>query len=293
MSFAAEVELGRVEARRLLRNPALWIALAVTGWWTGATRADSVHENTYFMLVGYSLIIPGFVIVVHTVLAVLRSRMAGTEDLLGVVPVGADRRTLGHAVTTIAGGAVGIVVIAAIYLALRPASTIGPGGNSIPDTIDLPRPNVAQLLQGPFAVVAVAAFAVALVRWIPTWVVLAPLLFLASFQALHFGLWLGVASGNGSWWFPLGTGVVNGEWIGCGEFDSLCDLPVSGFDQVTPWWHLAYLMAITVMFIAVAVLRHRRDRSTWTAFAGSFTLVVVLAIIQAVMSDKYVPSVVP
>ena len=289
MSSAAEVELGRVEAERLLRNPALWIALALTGWWTFATATDSVHENTYFMLLGYSLIVPGFVIVVHTVLAVLRSRLAGTEELLGVVPVGPDRRTLGHGVTALAGGAIGIVVIAAIHVALRPAPIIGRGGNSIPDTIDLPRPNLAQLLQGPFAVVAVTAFVVALVRWIPTWVVLAPLVFFAVFQALAFGLWLGVPSGTGSWWFPLGTGVVNGEWIGCGEFDVGCDLPVSGFDQVTPWWHLAYLVAITMMFVVVAVLRHRRDRLIWAAFAASFTLVVALAILQAVVSEKYVP----
>jgi hypothetical protein len=290
MSFAAEVELGRVETVRLLRDPALWIALAVTGWGTWTTAADSVPENTYFMLLGYSLIVPGFVIVVHTVLAVLRSRMAGTEELLCVVPVGPDRRTLGHGVTTLGGGGVGVVAIAVVYLALRPGSIIGRGGNSIPETIDLPRPNLAQLLQGPFAVVAVTAFAVALVRWIPTWVVLAPLLFLAAFQALIFGVWLGAATGNGSWWFPLGTGVVNGEWIGCGEFDVRCDLPVSGFDQATPWWHLAYLVAITVMFVVVAVLRHRRDRLTWTAFAASLTLVVALAIIQAVVSEKYVPA---
>jgi len=290
MSIGAELQLGRVEAVRLVRNPALWVAIAVTGWWTWATAADSVSENTYFMLLGYSLIVPGFVIVIHTVLAVLRSRMSRTEELLGVVPVGADRRTLGHGVATLAGGAIGLVVIAAIYVALRPASIIGPGGNSIPDTIDLPRPNLAQLLQGPFAVVAVTAFAVALVRWIPTWVVLAPLLFLTAFQALMFGLWLGVPSGNGTWWFPLGTGVVNGEWIGCGEFDALCDLPVSGFDRVTPWWHLAYLVAIAVMFVVVAVLRHRRDRSTWTMFAASLTLVVALAVVQAVVSEKYVPA---
>ena len=293
MSAAAEVELGRVEMRRLLRNPALWIALAVTGWWTGATHVDSVHENTYFMLLGYSLIVPGFVIVVHTALAVLRGRMAGAEELLGVVPVGADRRTLGHGVSTLAGGAVGIIVIATIYLVLRPASIIGPGGNSIPDTIDLPRPNLAQLLQGPFAVVAVTAFVVALVRWIPSWVALVPLVFVAVAQALFFGLWLGVPSGDGTWWFPLGTGVVNGEWIGCGEFDSRCDLPVSGFDRVTPWWHLAYLMASTVLLLVVAVLRHRRDRLVWTVFAGTLTLVVALAIIQAVVAEKYVPTVVP
>lgn len=293
MTLAAEIELGRVEALRLARNPALWIGLAMTAWWTRNAYADSLHEDAYFLLLGYSLILPGFVIVAHAVLAVLRSRMSGTEELLGVVPLGADRRTLGHGVATLAGGAVGVVAIAAIAATFRPGAVIGNGSNNIPEAIEVPRPNLAQLLQGPFAVVAVTMFAVALVRWLPTWLVLAPLLFLAVVQGLVFGLWLGTATGGGSWWFPLGTGVVNGDWIGCGEFDDVCDLPVSGFDQGTPWWHLAYLAAITVMCLVAAVLRHRRDRSTWAAFGGSVALVAALAIVQTVVSDTYVAGTVP
>ena len=42
---SAELQLARVEATRLLRNPVLWVALAVVGWVTHqADDAAAVHE---------------------------------------------------------------------------------------------------------------------------------------------------------------------------------------------------------------------------------------------------------
>ena len=138
------------------------------------------------------------------------------------------------------------------------------------------------------ALVAMTTFVVALVRWIPSWLVLLPLAFVLLVQGVFLGVFFGVPTGNATWWFPLASGVVHGEWIGCGETDSVCDLPVSGFDRVTPWWHLAYLVAISAFFVVAAVLRHRRDRTTWCAFAAALAAVVALAIVQVVVSVEYV-----
>ena len=57
---------------------------------------------------------------------------------------------------------------------------------------------------------------------------------------------------------------------------------------MTPWWHLAYLAALAVFFVAVAVLRHRRDRKAWYVFAVALAAVVALALVQASVSVEYV-----
>lgn len=283
---AAEIELGRVEARRVGRDPALWAAIALTAWWTWNTRADSLHEHTYLLLTGYSLLVPGFVVVSHTIVAVLRSRSAGADELLSVVPVGPDRRTLGHGVSTLAG-LFGTVAIAAIYVALRPGPVLGPADGELPASTVLPRPNLAQLLQGPVAVMAVAAFAIALVRWIPSRLVVGPLAFFVPFQGLVLGLWYARASSRVDWLFPLRSGVVHGSWIGCGDHDLSCELPVSGIDGVTPWWHLGYLAALATFFVAIAVLRHRRDQTVWLTCVVTFAAAAALAIIQLVVAADY------
>ena len=85
---------------------------------------------------------------------------------------------------------------------------------------------------------------------------------------LFFGIFHGIATGGGRWLFPLSTGVVHGEWVGCSPDDAVCILPVSGFDPNTAWWHPGYLVALCVWLTTIAVLRHRRDRVTWTWFTA-------------------------
>jgi hypothetical protein len=103
------------------------------------------------------------------------------------------------------------------------------------------------------------------------------------------GTFFGMGTGIVNWSFPLATGVVHGEWIGCSENDPVCVLPVSGFDRSTPWWHLVYLVAVAVLAVVVAVLRHRRDRTMWLALAISGAAVIGLVTVQAVVFERYVP----
>ncbi len=281
----AEASLARTEGIRLLRNPLVWVAMAATANMVrGAGSSSGSVDERYLALVGYALVLPGLVMVLHLILSTLRSRSCRSEELLGVLPVGADRRSVGHALSALAAGLVGAVATMAIYLIMRPESMLGRWDMS--RTIEVPRPNVAQLLQGPVVLVTIGVFVVAFVRWIPTWLVIGPLVFLTFVQALFFGIFFGVPTGGLSWLWPLSTGVIHGEWFGC-ETGAGCELPVSGFDRVTPWWHLAYLAALCVWLTTVAVIRHRRDRRAWVAFGCSLAAVVALAIIQIMTSDKY------
>jgi hypothetical protein len=278
-------QLAWAEGRRLLRNPAVWLSLVPTGLWLRSAARTDDAENGMFLLVGYSLVLPGFVMLVTTVFAVLRARMAHTEPLLGTLAVGPDRRSIGHAGSALAGGAIGLGVIAAIAIALPAGDPLGVWDNG-GQRLTVPRPNLAQFLQGPVTVVVVLVFIVALVRWVPTWLVLVPLTFLLMVQALFLGVYHGVPTDGGRWLFPLNTGVVNGEWVGDCETTG-CDLLVSGFDRATPWWHLAYLAALGCWLTAVAVLRHRRDRTTWIWFTGSLVAVAFFAVVQVLTAETH------
>jgi hypothetical protein len=271
----------------MLRSPAISLSLVLPLLWLRSANRAGGAENRLFLLVGYGLLLPGFVMVVTTVLAVLRGRLEHTEPLLGTLAVGPDRRSIGHAWSALAGGAIGLLVIAAIAVALPARHPLGVWSQD-GTPIVVPRPNVAQLLQGPLSVVTLLVFAVALVRWVPTWLVFAPLAYALMVQGLFFGVFHGTPTDGGRWLFPLSTGVVHGEWVGCGPEDANCSLPVSGFDPNTAWWHAAYLVALCIWLATIAVLRHRRDRVTWIWFAASLLAVSAFAAAQIASADVYV-----
>ncbi len=293
-SWRPELQLAYVEGKRLIRNPLLWITGVVAAVWVG-TYVDSgdPDQDRYVLSVGYALAVLGFVAIAHTMLAVIRSRSYHTEELLDVLPVGADRRSIGHGLSTLTGGAAAAVVTMAI-VAMRGLKPNGqPWDASVKGSPTVPQVDISQLLQGPIAVVVVCAFVVALARWIPGWLIIVPLFVLTVLQIVIFGIWFAVETDNPlTWLWPLAPGVVHDGWTGCGPLDGVCDLQVSGFDQVTAWWHLAYLVALCVWLVTIAVLRHRRDRKTWTVFGAAAAPVVALAITQIMVAKDYVPGVI-
>ncbi len=281
----AELALARVEGTRLLRNPLVWLAVIPSALWVSEAKAGLDRreaEDLVYLLNGYALLLPGFAAVVVTTLAVLRSRVAHADDLLDTLPVGRAQRSVAHGWSTAASALYGAIIIAAAYLYLWPSSKPGfLSDDSTPAILEVSRPNVAQMLQGPIALAAVAAGVVALVRWVPTWLVAVPLFFLLFIQGLWFGIFNGESTSWFTWLWPLSTGVVQDGWIGgCGEGEA-CQMLLTGFDRTTPWWHLGYLLALGVWFVTIAVLRHRRDRAAWTAFAVSLAATIGFVLIQA------------
>jgi hypothetical protein len=282
------IQLAATEGRRFVRNPLIWLSFAPSVLWARSVLRSGDVEDELFLLVGYGLVLPGFVMIVAVVLATLRSRYERSEELLGTLAVGPDRRSIAHAGSTLALAAIGALATAAFIAALRPGNVLGRWSPSTGDLLDVPRPNVAQVLQGPVAIVTVATFVIALVRWVPSWLVLGPLLFLLMVQGLFMGIFHGTPTDGGRWLFPVNTGIVNGDWTGCAPEDSICDLDVSGFDRITPWWHIAYLAAASTWFTTIAVLRHRRDRTTWAWCAGTSAVLLICGSIQVAVAQEYV-----
>ncbi len=293
-TWAPELQLGYVEGKRLVRNPLVWIAGVVTIVWVAAyTPAIDLDQDRYILSVGYALAVLGFVAIAHTMLAVIRSRAYHTGELLDVLPVGPDRRSIGHGLSAVSGGlaAAAVTIVIVAMRGLEPSGQ--PWEAGVEGSPTVPQLNTAQILQGPIAIVVACLFVVALARWVPSWLIVVPLFVLTVVQLIFFGIWFGVATDNPlTWMWPMTTGVVHDGWTGCGPTDAICDLRVSGFDQTTPWWHLAYLVALCVWLVTIAVLRHRRDHTTWMVFSASTALVVALAIAQIMVAKDYVPDVI-
>ena len=285
--IAAERSIARVEARRLARNPGLWTALLFSAWWVRWTLVEDDARTTYFLLVGYSLLLPAAVVLVVTDLAVLRSRSARADELLDTMPVGRDRRTVAHLLSGLFGLAVGLAAVVAFVAVVRPGATLGRLEDTIPAGFGLPRPGLAQLLQGPFVILVACAFAVALARWLPSWLAMLVLVVPLVGQALWFGLWMASGTNLITWAMPMSPGVVLGEWFGCGERDAICQVQIAGIDRTTAWWHLGYLVALAALFGAVAVLRDRRDRRAWAALAVALTLTIGTLVAQAVVHRTF------
>jgi len=287
----AEFALARVEGTRLLRNPLVWLAVIPSALWVNSAKAALDRreaENIIHLFTGYAVLLPGFATLIVTILAVLRSRLANADELLDTLPVTRAQRSVAHGWSTAANALYGAVIIAAAYLYLRPSSRPGLYPEAAPPVFEAPRPNIAQMLQGPVALAAVAAGVIALVRWIPTWLVAVPLFFSLAVQGLFFGTYNGVSTSWVTWLWPLSNGIVQDGWIdsGCGTATGTCQLLLTGFDRTTPWWHLGYLLALGVWSVTIAVLRHRRDMLAWTAFAVSLVATIGFALIQAAVYTR-------
>ena len=284
-STSAELAIARVEGTRLLRNPFVWLAVVPSAMWASDTKRaldDGEAEDVVHVLTGYLLLLPGFATIVVVVLAVLRSRSAHADDLLDTLPVGRAQRSVAHGWSTAANALFGALIMAAAFVYLWPSSTLGPfAEDATLPWLEAPRPNVAQLLQGPIALAAVTAGVVALVRWVPTWLVLVPLPFLLMLQGLWFGMFNAATPSWFTWLWPLANGVVHDGYIGGCDEGGTCSLLLTGFDRTTPWWHIGYLLSLGTWFVTIAVLRNRRDRTAWTAFVVSLTTTVGFAIVQA------------
>jgi hypothetical protein len=283
----ALARLARVEGTKLARNPVLWLSFGLVALW--AIQADDAITER-FLLIGYGLTVPAFVVCASAAIAVRRSRVSGTDGLLDTMPVTPDSRTVAHGVAGLAAGVAGLAVMIAAWAYLHPGPVLGQTTDTNPLGVAVPRPNLAQLLQGPMAMVMFCALAVAIAQWIPSWLLTIALVLPMFIQFLWFGVWSGTRVSAATWLWPLSSGMVVGGWDGCGSSDATCNLWLSGFDATTPWWHVAYLVALAVTFVTIAVLRSRRDRRAWIAFALALATVVALAAIQATVYEQYVPG---
>lgn len=284
MTLAPAVAVGLVEGRRLVRNPILWVATAPAfGWAVGVN--DPVVEH--FLLTGYGLVVMWFAAMAATAFAARRSDDDLVRGALDPLPASADARTLGIGIGSLGAAAVALAVTAAVWAIRTPGAVLGTTTDTVPVGIAIPRPNLAQLLQGPLVVLVFAALGLLVGRWVAGWLMVAVLFVPVLAQLLYFGVWNAAGSAWYAWLLPMTTGWVTGEWLGsCSSGASQCDLQVSGFDTITPWWHAAYLVALACFLVSIAVaLEGRRSARWWSVATGA--AVVALAVVQVVTFERW------
>jgi hypothetical protein len=244
--------LGRVEARRMLRHPAYWfglawLALISTNLATDVVRGDDEIGNAVYgatMLAVCLLYAPLTVVSANRVAAATFRRRV--REPLDTTPVDARQRTIGAILGLLRGpvlvGVAGMIIMS--VTAPLSAPEAGDPANGIYDR------GVLEHLQVPVLVLGAGLLGIALARWVPVPGAL-PLVILT--------LWFG----TGALYAPADAGgVVHAPtwfapWITWAAENA-------GLAQDHPlgqeMWHLAYLLALSVLAGVAALLRTPGDR---------------------------------
>ena len=277
--------IGAVEAGRVVRNPLLWVSMVPAIVW--AVLADDPLIE-HFLLTGYGLALAWFASMTIAAAAVRRTRRALVSETLDPLPEGADVRTLGVGFGALGAMIAGFLVTAVVWVVRVPSSVLGTAADTIPRDLPIPRPTIAQFAQGPLVLMVFASLGLLIGRWVPGWL-LVPVLFVpvVLVQFLLFGVWASEGTPWYVWLLPMATGWVSGEWIGsCDGGNAICDLQVSGFDRVTPWWHAGYLVALAGLLVSVAVAADgSRLARRWVVLTATIT--VALGAVQVLTYERW------
>ena len=238
-AVATVLELGRIEARRLIRHPAFWLGpifgLLLFRGAIGAGTETDLALNLGWLTGGLAIsLLVGTVLSANV--AALRNRRDRTGELYGSIPSPPETRTLGLLTGIVFGpGAIGMVVGAAACAAF----------SRIDDLAEFTDPFL--MAQYLMTVLALGAMGVGVARWIPS-LLGGPLVIVAHVMTPI--VWVA------PWIVPTSTGV-----------------------HVV--WHLVYLIAVPVTWIALALARDRRTPIRFIVAAAAFALGVTAVVLQA------------
>lgn len=247
--------LGRVEARELWRSVSFGVGLGfcvllfVLFGLVFAGDGGEVWESV--LQLAPWLVHP---LVGMTVLAghraVTRSRRDGTDELFDSCPTDPVTRTAGF----LAAAVTPVVALAIFLPGLFVASSLRGPGHAGPLTAD----NWAEVLAAIVLGAGGVALGVALGRWVAF--PLAPVG--AVFGVLALSLKLN-SIGDPGWnpFAPLSTAPALSDGA-----------PI--FTDRPAWWHLLWILALTLLVAVVAVARHRRDRKVGALAVGGSVLLV-------------------
>jgi hypothetical protein len=241
-------ELFLFEARRLTRHPLVWgttgLVLALQ---TYLSRDRQPHLGVDPVhATGLSTCLAGAVLVVAS-LAVSRDRRHGMPESLAGLPGRAEHRTRAILLATplVAGAAAAVAVFG--YLGIRVLS--GPAAGRF----DLWEP-----LTAVAAAVFAATLGVAVGRW-ARWLIAGPMVV----AVLGYLIFMNTRNGAAGWLLPV-MQEYQADWP---------DRP-SGV-------HLVYVVALAVLFGAVALLRHRVRFAPAVAVVGALAVAVPTGAIAA------------
>lgn len=284
MNVAASV--GIVEARRLMLNPALWVSLAPAVLWAAFVGDDPLGEH--FLLSGFGLALCWFVVMAAVALAARRTGASNADELFDLLPCDPSRRTFAIGVGGAAVALVALAVTMAVWVWRSPGTFLGMTTNTVPSMIMIPRPNAAQFLQGPLVLLVFVGVGLLIGRWAPTSLVVPVLLVPILVQFVLFGVWEAGGTTWYSWLLPMARGWVSGDRFGeCGSNNGDCVLPLVGFDEVTPWWHMGYLVCCAGFLFAVASLPGHGGLRRWMAAGCWLGAVVAFGIVQLVVYERF------
>jgi hypothetical protein len=153
-------DLGRIEARRLIRHPSFWLG-PIFGLLLLRGAIGAVTRTGFILNIGWLVGGSALSLLISTVLsaniAALRNRRDRTGELFGSLPSPPEARTLGLLTGIVMGpGAIALVVAAASWAAF----------SRIDDLTDLAEPFVVG--QYVLSVLALGTIGVGVARWIPS-----------------------------------------------------------------------------------------------------------------------------
>ncbi|MFF1296599.1 MULTISPECIES: ABC transporter permease [unclassified Streptomyces] len=260
-SWTAVFALARFEARRLLMSlPVIVGFLMYVAWivWNAQDYADGFPalQNVDRATQGGPLLV-GLAVLLAVNQAVLRSGRRDTERHLGVLVMGAGRRTAAHLLS------VGPAVL------LTAVCVTGQFGWEALKSGALGHGSVGELLVGPLTVLLFGAVGVLMARLVAS-TFAAPLLLVVFLFFFVLGTGLGGESGWVRWLYPV-----------VGEMSN--DTLPSDLIGRPALWHAVYLagLGLSLALLAVLLGGGGRARSARALFVGALALTVLGGTAQA------------
>jgi hypothetical protein len=266
---AAAVQLGRIEARHLLRNETfivgVFMSIAIVVVFGVIWASDNLGSQNSWRF--WMAILPAFTLpfagltLVAVNLAALRSRRDGAEELLGSLPATDTARVVGHLGSMWTALAVQAVFVAATIIN-------GKFVNHRFGVIDAA--SIGDVAVSFVLVVCASSLAVALARWLPH-----PIVALGALVAIGIG---GSAIG----------GIGTEHWSLTRQLSIWPRYPDHdwAFAVRPTWWHAIYLLALGALVAVAAVARTRRDRPVAILAALIAVIAAVAGFVQTrPMSD--------
>ncbi len=280
------VSIGEVEARRLATNPALWVSLVPALLWAVFVGDDALGEH--FLLSGYGVAPTWFVLMVIVALATRRTAVSSANGLFDVLPSDVGPRTLGIGMAGAAAAGLSVVVTIMVWGWRHPGTVLGVSSDTLPAGVDIPRPNLGQFLQGPLVLVVFVGIGLVVGRWVPSSLVLPALVVPIALQFVLFGVWESGGTTWYSWLLPMASGWVAGDRVGdCASITGECVLPLVGFDTVTPWWHVGYLVCVAGLLFTIATAPKGADRRRLAIASGWLLGIVAFGVVQLVVYQRF------
>ena len=259
-------QLGRVEARRMLRHPAYWFGLAYLAMLGANVVAEVMRGEDEAWNAGYGIVFLGACLLYAPLTVISANRVAAAtfrrqvREPLGTAPVDARQRTIG-AILGLLRGPVLVGLGAMLLMSLISPLSSPEAGDPVNSTV--PR-GLLEHMQVPVLVLGAGLLGIALARWAPVPGAL-PLVVLT--------LWFGT---SGLWAPADADGLVHAPtWFAPWVVWAVENTGAQPLGQ--EMWHLVYLLGLSVLAGVAALLRTPGSRRGLLVTAGIAVILTGLA----------------